>query len=139
MDGLGDRPGPAASPASPKRSAPGSSPWSPKTRRASSSPSPAAASKPKTRRGRLLDFGHARRGRTRDGHRSRAQPGKAHPALRRRALAQHPAVGREPGPGVRPKRSKIAGLYTNPPPGSTVVCVDELGPVTPRFFPPAPG
>jgi hypothetical protein len=51
MDGLGDRPGPAASPASPKRSAPGSSPWSPKTRRASSSPSPAAASKPKTRRG----------------------------------------------------------------------------------------
>ncbi len=27
----------------------------------------------------------------------------------------------------------------NPPPGSTVVCVDELGPVTPRFIPPAPG
>lgn len=30
-------------------------------------------------------------------------------------------------------------MYTDPPPGSTVVCVDELGPVTPRAFPPAPG
>jgi hypothetical protein len=30
-------------------------------------------------------------------------------------------------------------LYTNPPPGVTVVCVDELGPVSPRTFPPAPG
>jgi transposase len=30
-------------------------------------------------------------------------------------------------------------LYTDPLPGSTVVCVDELGPVTPRAFPPAPG
>ena len=33
----------------------------------------------------------------------------------------------------------IVELYTDPPPNSTVVCVDELGPVTPRFFPPAPG
>jgi transposase len=48
-------------------------------------------------------------------------------------------VGRECGPGVRPKRSRIIELYTDPPPGSTVVCVDELGPVTPRSFPPAPG
>jgi transposase len=48
-------------------------------------------------------------------------------------------VGREHRSGVRPKRSRIVELYTNPPPGSTVVCVDELGPVTPRFFPPAPG
>jgi hypothetical protein len=48
-------------------------------------------------------------------------------------------VGREPGPGVRPKRSRVIELYTDPPPGSTVVCVDELGPVTPRSFPPAPG
>lgn len=48
-------------------------------------------------------------------------------------------MGRECGPGVRPKRSRIIELYTDPPPGSTVVCVDELGPVTPRSFPPAPG
>jgi hypothetical protein len=31
------------------------------------------------------------------------------------------------------------GLYTNAPPEATVVCVDELGPVSPRTFPPAPG
>jgi transposase len=30
-------------------------------------------------------------------------------------------------------------LYTDPPPEATVVCVDELGPVSPRTFPPAPG
>jgi hypothetical protein len=41
--------------------------------------------------------------------------------------------------GVRPKRSRIVELYTDPPPNSTVVCVDELGPITPRAFPPAPG
>ncbi len=48
-------------------------------------------------------------------------------------------MGTKPGPRVRPKRSRIVGLYTDPPPDSTVVCVDELGPVTPRTFPPAPG
>jgi transposase len=30
-------------------------------------------------------------------------------------------------------------LYTHPPAKSRVVCVDELGPVTPRTFAPAPG
>ena len=30
-------------------------------------------------------------------------------------------------------------LYTAPPAGSTVICADELGPVIPRTFPPAPG
>ena len=30
-------------------------------------------------------------------------------------------------------------LYTAPPEGSTVICADELGPVSPRTFPPAPG
>ncbi len=30
-------------------------------------------------------------------------------------------------------------LYTDPPPDSTVLCVDELGRVTPRTFPPTPG
>jgi hypothetical protein len=30
-------------------------------------------------------------------------------------------------------------LYASPPQGSTVICADELGPVTPRAFPPAPG
>jgi transposase len=54
-------------------------------------------------------------------------------------VAPDATVGRERRSGVRPKRSKIVRLYTNPPPNSTVVCVDELGPVTPRAFPPAPG
>ena len=30
-------------------------------------------------------------------------------------------------------------LYTAPPEGSTVICADELGPVIPRTYPPAPG
>ena len=30
-------------------------------------------------------------------------------------------------------------LCTSPPPGSTVICVGELGPVIPCTFPPAPG
>jgi hypothetical protein len=30
-------------------------------------------------------------------------------------------------------------LYTCPPKGTTVICADELGPVIPRTFPPAPG
>ncbi|WP_307710217.1 transposase [Streptomyces sp. V1I6] len=33
----------------------------------------------------------------------------------------------------------MIGLYTHPPDGATVVCADELGPVIPRTFPPAPG
>ncbi|MER5425263.1 hypothetical protein [Streptosporangium roseum] len=35
-------------------------------------------------------------------------------------------------------RPEVVGLYTRPPPGTTVICADELGPVTPRTFPPAP-
>ncbi|HEY6711341.1 MAG TPA: IS630 family transposase [Rubrobacter sp.] len=54
-------------------------------------------------------------------------------------MAKHPALGSELRSRVRPKRSKIVELYTDPPPNSTVVCVEELGPVTPRAFPPAPG
>ncbi|GHG63404.1 hypothetical protein GCM10018779_32980 [Streptomyces griseocarneus] len=43
------------------------------------------------------------------------------------------------GSGLRPKRTRIIGLCTNPPDGVTVLCADELGPVIPRTFPPAPG
>src|SRR5215218_4995144 len=41
-------------------------------------------------------------------------------------------------PGVRRKPTAIVALYTRPPARATVVCADELGPVTPRTFPPAP-
>ena len=50
IEGLGDRPARAVSPASQRTNAPGSSPWSPKIRRASCSPSPEADSSQKTRR-----------------------------------------------------------------------------------------
>jgi hypothetical protein len=48
-------------------------------------------------------------------------------------------VGTESRPRVCPKRARIVELYTDPPPNSTVICVDELGAVTPRTYPPAPG
>jgi len=63
----------------------------------------------------------------------------AHPVGRRGALASHAPVGDEHGPRVCPKRTRIVTLYTDPPEGATILCVDELGPVTPRTFPPAPG
>uniref|UniRef100_UPI000B16C05E IS630 family transposase n=1 Tax=Nocardia amamiensis TaxID=404578 RepID=UPI000B16C05E len=45
----------------------------------------------------------------------------------------------EQGSVLRPKRTHIVGLYTQPPEGATVVCADELGPVSPRTFVPPPG
>jgi hypothetical protein len=42
-------------------------------------------------------------------------------------------------PGLRPKRAAVIALYTAPPAGVTVVSADELGPVIPCSFPPAPG
>jgi len=48
-------------------------------------------------------------------------------------------VGHEHGSGLCPKRTQIVTLDTDPPKGATILCVDELGPVTPRTFPPAPG
>ena len=33
----------------------------------------------------------------------------------------------------------VVSHYTNPVAGSTTICTDELGPVLPRSFPPAPG
>lgn len=46
---------------------------------------------------------------------------------------------RQPRPGVRPKRAAVVALYTAPPDGATTLCVDELGPLIPRTYPPAPG
>ena len=57
----------------------------------------------------------------------------------RRALATHATMGDKQRPRVCPKRTRIVTLYTDPPEGATILCVDELGPVTPRTFPPAPG
>lgn len=60
------------------------------------------------------------------------------PGRRRRALAPHLVLDAFEGPGLRPRRTRNIGLYTHPPVGATVICADELGPVIPRTFPPAP-
>ncbi|MGW5531809.1 transposase [Streptomyces xanthochromogenes] len=54
-------------------------------------------------------------------------------------MAPYPFLGKVEGPRLRGKRTRIIGLYTDPPDGATVVCADEPGPVIPRTFPPAPG
>jgi transposase len=33
----------------------------------------------------------------------------------------------------------VINIYTEPPAGATVLCLDELGPVIPRTYPPTPG
>jgi hypothetical protein len=48
-------------------------------------------------------------------------------------------VVRQPRSGVRPKRAAVVALYTAPPDGATTLCVDELGPLIPRTYPPAAG
>jgi len=50
-----------------------------------------------------------------------------------------PVVDHQRRPRLRPKRATVIALYTTPPPQVTVLCADELGPVIPRSFPPAPG
>ena len=42
-------------------------------------------------------------------------------------------------PDFVPKEQQVVCHYTEPPEGSTTICTDELGPVVPRTFPPAPG
>jgi hypothetical protein len=42
-------------------------------------------------------------------------------------------------PGLCPKSATVIACSTTPPPQTTVICADELGPVIPRSFPPAPG
>src|SRR6266498_1504062 len=89
--------------------------------------------------GGALDPGRPGRARPGRGHPGRPQPGPPHPARRRGALATDPLVDAKHRPGLRPKRAQVIALYTEPPEATTVVCADELGPVIPRSFPPAPG
>jgi transposase len=44
-------------------------------------------------------------------------------------------VRRAGGPGVRRKKGGIERLYTDPPAGSTVVCLDEMGPESAKSHP----
>ncbi|MFF2852133.1 helix-turn-helix domain-containing protein [Streptomyces sp. NPDC058001] len=61
------------------------------------------------------------------------------PDRRGRAPAPHSLLDPLEGPRLHGKRTRIIGLYTQPPDGATVICADELGPVIPRTFAPAPG
>ena len=48
-------------------------------------------------------------------------------------------MGREPRSAVRPKRTRVVNLYVEEPENATTICLEELGPVSPRTYPPAPG
>src|SRR6266540_177628 len=140
VDGLGDRPGPGR-----PRRLDRDRPW-PDHR-----PDPLGAARPPApgRRGAgcarrppgagALDLGRPGRARPGRGHPGGPQPGPPHPHRRTGALAADPLVDHQHRPGLRPKRAKVIACYTTPPPDVTVVCADELGPVIPRSFPPAPG
>src|SRR3954469_7221427 len=72
-------------------------------------------------------------------HRHRPLPGAPDPAGRRGALASSALVGGQRRSGVRPKRTRVVDYYIHPPPNTTVIAADELGPVTPRTFDPSAG
>lgn len=79
---------------------------------------------------------------------SRAARDAASPWLAARcgaACGPRACVGASPGRGATstdpesaPKGRPSSTLYTTPPGDATVVCVDELDPVSPRTHPPAP-
>jgi transposase len=54
-------------------------------------------------------------------------------------VASGPVLGGVEGQGVRPKRTAVIELYTRTPEDTTVICVDELGPLIPRVYPAQPG
>jgi hypothetical protein len=48
-------------------------------------------------------------------------------------------VDRKQSHRLRPSRTAVVAGSTDPPDGTTTLCLDERGPVVPRTFPPAPG
>src|SRR3954451_249470 len=86
-----------------------------------------------------VDPGCADRRGARDRHRHRPVPGAPDPAGRRGALASPAPLGHQSRSGVRPKRTRVVDYCTHPPPDTTVIAADELGPVTPRTFAPPAG
>src|SRR4029079_1678895 len=72
----------------------------------------------------------------REGHRHEAQPGERGPAGRGAEVAPgRDLVRGAGGPGVRAQKGAIERLYTAPPAGSVVVCLDEMGPQSARSYP----
>ncbi len=64
-----------------------------------------------------------------------AQPDPPYSPSRAHQVAEAAHLAGERRPGVRRKKGAIVGLYTAPPPGSTVICLDELGPVAAKSSP----
>lgn len=54
-------------------------------------------------------------------------------------MAPDALVGDEYGPELPLKRTAVVTLYTSPPENATTLCLNELGPVTPRLYKPLPG
>jgi DDE superfamily endonuclease/Winged helix-turn helix len=70
------------------------------------------------------------------GRRDAAQPDRRDPAQGGPALAPpRDLVRRARGSRVRGKKGRIETLYTAPPGGSVVVCLDEMGPLSAKSYP----
>ena len=50
-------------------------------------------------------------------------------------MAEAADLAGEYGSGLRRNKGTIVGLSTQPPAGSTVICLDELGPIAARHYP----
>src|SRR3954470_11095611 len=72
----------------------------------------------------------------REGHRHEAQPGERGTAGRGAEVAPgRDLVRGAGGPAVRAEKGAIERLYTAPPEGSVVVCLDEMGPQSAKSYP----
>ena len=70
------------------------------------------------------------------GHRHAPQPHRRDPAPRGPALAAPGDLVRRAGRSrLRRKKGRIETLYTAPPEGSVVVCLDEMGPLSAKSYP----
>src|SRR4051795_7119288 len=72
----------------------------------------------------------------REGHRHEAQPGERGAARRRAEVAPGGDLVRGAGgPAIRAQKGAIERLYTAPPEGGVVDCLDEMGPQSARSYP----
>src|SRR3954468_1912319 len=99
-----------------------------------------AAALPRPRRSgpavRVVDAGSPGGLLGREGRRHEAQPGERGSACRRAKVAPGgDLVRRAGGPGVRTQKGAIERLYTAPPEGGLVVCLDEMGPQSAKSYP----
>ena len=85
-----------------------------------------------------MDVGSPGCRRRRTWNHDQAESGATHSPDGEGALAPDPLQDDEHRSGVRPNRTRIVSLYTDLPADVTVICADELGPVSPRTVPSVP-